>query len=108
MSVPNEDNSLLEKINLAHIHFTDKTHRREYSQEHLKNILGETGFSAQKLDPHINRSITNIPRILQKDSFASKAIAKLIVYQIRMCEMVGVFENLVTPDWIVIADKTII
>lgn len=106
VSVPNQDNSLLERLNLAHIHFTDKTHRREYSQEYLKNILEETGFSVHKLYPHINRAVANMPRILQKNSVLSKVFAGFIIYQIRVCEMIGIFENILTADWLVVAYKT--
>lgn len=99
VSVPNEDNFLLEKLNLAHIHFTDKTHRREYSSENFRAKLEEAGFSMIEFLPQINHSIASVPQILQKCNLFSKGMAKLVSYQIRLLEMVGLFENRVVADW---------
>lgn len=105
VSVPNEDNSLLEKINLAHIHFTDKTHRREYSHEGLKSILEDNHFKIVKILPHINKSAVNIPYVLQKGNIISKYMAKFLKLQIRCCEKIGIFENRIIADWFGVLKK---
>ncbi len=99
VSVPNEDNSLLEQLNLAHIHFTDKTHRREYSAEKLHALVQKAGFAVIEIIPHVNRSIVNMPRILKKPNAFSKIMAMLIIFQIRFFFLTGLFENHVVADW---------
>lgn len=105
VSVPNEDNSLLDQLHLAHIHFTDKTHRREYSSTSLRQKLEDAGFYLIEVVPHVNRSITNLPRILAKRSLFSRITAKILSYQIRGLEKMGVLENNVVPDWFGVAQK---
>lgn len=49
LSVPNADDSLLEKYNLTFRHQTDKTHQREYSQKNIKENLERVGFGVEKI-----------------------------------------------------------
>ena len=105
VSVPNEDNSILEKLDLAHIHFTDKTHCREYSAKSLKSKIEESGFAVIEIVPHVNKSILSFPKILEKNTLLSRIIAKLISYQIRILEKLGIFENKVVADWFLVAIK---
>ncbi|MEX0374575.1 class I SAM-dependent methyltransferase [Spiribacter pallidus] len=105
LSVPNEDNSLLEKLNLAHIHFTDKTHRREYSYAGLKSILEDGHFKNVKISPHINSSVVNIPQLLQKENTISRYMAKFFKIQMRCCEKIGIFENRIIADWFAVVEK---
>ena len=84
ISVPNEDNSMLEPLNLSHVHFTDKTHRREYSQEKFKCLLDSTGFNVLALLPHFNTAIAGVPLLLAKNNPVSKVLAKLCSYQMHV------------------------
>ena len=105
ISVPNEDNSLLEKVNLAHIHFTDKTHRREYSMASIRKCLEDNGFDVIYIEPHINYSVANVPMVLSKDNAFSRFLAKLCCYQLRFFERLGLLENRVVADWFVVGEK---
>lgn len=49
LSVPNADDSLLERYNLTFRHQTDKTHQREYSQKNIKENLERVGFEVKKI-----------------------------------------------------------
>lgn len=105
LSVPNYDNQLLEKYNLAHIHFTDKTHRREYEPEMLKALLEDNSFRILKTMPHFNQSVVNIPHVMQKEGVVSKYAAGFLKLQMRLFEKIGILENKVIADWFAIAEK---
>lgn len=49
LSVPNADDSLLQKYNLTFRHQTDKSHYREYSREDIDDKLQEAGFTVKKI-----------------------------------------------------------
>jgi len=105
ISVPNEDNSMLEPLNLSHVHFTDKTHRREYSQEKFKCLLDSTGFNVLALLPHFNTAIAGVPLLLAKNNPVSKVLAKLCSYQMRVLMKVGMLKSQVIADWFVVGEK---
>lgn len=86
ISVPNEDHTKLETMSFAHVHFTDKTHIREYSAKLLRNLLEENGFNVLHIESHINNDSSNITRIFVKDNIFSRILAKLISLQIRIFE----------------------
>ena len=60
ISVPADDNSILEKVYLAPIHYTDKTHRREYSLEKLKNLARKAKLKVVFSSPQYNESIVQV------------------------------------------------
>ena len=105
ISVPNEDNSKLETMSLAHVHFTDKTHRREYSAKSLRSLLEENGFKVLHIEPHINNDISSITKIFAKDNIISRILAKLISLQIRIFEKTSLFENNIVSDWFIVGEK---
>jgi len=104
LSVPNIDNSELEKLNLAHIHFTDKTHIREYSPDNLKEKLIDAGFSIVELIPHFNSSLFSFPIILKKPTVISSCLAKFISAEIKILKAFKLFENRVIADWFCVAE----
>lgn len=105
ISVPNEDNSPLEPLQLAHIHYTDKTHRREYSHKFLAGIIESTGFCIIETKPQINRSLTNFPKVLSRGHVISRVIATFCTLQIKMLLKLGLLHNPVTADWLLVGEK---
>jgi SAM-dependent methyltransferase len=105
ISVPNEDNSMLEPLNLAHVHFTDKTHRREYSAESLRELLESNGFNVLHLEPHINTAIVGMPGVLAKNNILSKMIARFYSFQMRVLVKSGLLESQVIADWFLVGEK---
>lgn len=105
VSVPNEDNSLLEKLNLAHIHFTDKTHQREYSRKSLQALFEVNGFKVITLKPYVNKMVSHVPILLARESLFSRVCAKIITWQIRVLEKVGLLKNTVVSDWFIVLEK---
>ncbi len=105
ISVPNEDNSILEKINLAHIHYTDKTHRREYTHNNLKQLLELNGFNVIIILPHFNSAVLNFPDLFRKEYFLSKIASSFLKYSLIFFNNVGLFENRIVADWFIVAEK---
>jgi SAM-dependent methyltransferase len=105
ISVPNEDNSILEKVNLAHIHFTDKTHRREYTNDKLKKLLESNGFNVIIILPHFNSAIINFTDLLSKDFLLSKIASFCLKFTIKFFIYVGLFQNKIIADWFIVAEK---
>ena len=105
ISVPNEDNSLLETINLAHVHFTDKTHRREYSEVLLTELLKSNGFTVISILPHYNKAIQNFPDLFKKDNYISIAVAYILKCSVKLFCFIGIFRNKVIADWFIVAEK---
>lgn len=105
ISVPNEDNSLLEKLNLAHIHFTDKTHRREYSQLKLKSLLENCGFKVVSISPNLNNAVLNFSDLFINESLFSKLSSKFFKVIISTFIFLGIFNNRVIADWFIVGEK---
>ncbi len=105
ISVPNEDNSMLEKINLAHIHYTDKTHRREYTDNKLKQLLESNGFNTIVILPHLNSAVLNFPELFIKKNLISKLAAYLLKFTVRFFNYIGIFKNRIVADWFIVAEK---
>jgi predicted TPR repeat methyltransferase len=105
ISVPNEDNSLLERCELAHVHFTDKTHKREYSRASLQELLSKVGFKVLHCEPQYNSSIVNIPQLLMGDTFISKITAIAISYQLKVFLKLGLLKRKIIADWFIVGEK---
>lgn len=104
LSVPNADDDQLYKISLAHIHHTDKTHRREYTKDNLSAVLKQTGFNVLSLEPNFNTALPYFAHALAKSSLPARAAARLISLQCRILEKVGLFENRCIGDWYCVAE----
>lgn len=105
ISVPNEDNSLLEPLGLAHIHFTDKTHQREYSSETVLKLLRDNKFKLISIMPQYNDALITLPLALAKESYISRFLAKCIIYFIHVLLKFRIFNNRIVADWLVVAQK---
>ncbi len=105
ISVPNKDNSALSSMELAHIHFTDKTHRREYSPEDITNLLKSNGFKNIVVVPQYNSSVVCMPLVLSQHSLLSRFFAKFLVRILALFLVLRIFKNPVISDWLVTAEK---
>jgi SAM-dependent methyltransferase len=104
LSVPNADDEQPRRAALTHIHFTDKTHRREYTREGLHHILEGSGFKIIIVIPQVNRSLPYFARVLAKDTLVAKIAARFISLQCLFFEAVGLFENRCVADWLCVAE----
>ena len=105
ISVPNSANSILEKSEVAHFHFTDKTHYREYSDLEIKEVVEQAGFKIIFFKPHFNSALVNIPNAMATDTFISKFIAKSIGILMRVLRKIRLLEDKVIADWFLVAEK---
>jgi SAM-dependent methyltransferase len=102
LSVPNPEDHQLESVGVTHKHFKDKTHRREYTQEQLVQLLEEMGFELACIRPnYVN--FTALPRALARPGFLPRAVAKLFQMQLQLLFSLNLFENRSIGDWYVVA-----
>lgn len=106
LSVPNSDNSLLEQVQVAHIHYTDKTHYREYSDEALRGLVARARLYPLHIEEHTNRSVEDFPRVLAKSHVIPRLFAKFMSIQIKALLLSRIFQNNVTADWFLVAEKS--
>lgn len=93
-------------MGLTHMHHTDKTHRREYTEESLRALLEGNGFRVLEILPHFNRGILNAGRALAKGNMISKLAAKSLCLQTLFYQWLGIFENRCIADWFCVGQKT--
>jgi len=105
LSVPNSDDEQLRLLSLTHIHHTDKTHRREYTEEGLTTILDQEGFTIIKFLPQFNKAMPFFAHALVKKGFFPKIAARFISLQCLLFEGLGLFENRCVADWFCVADS---
>jgi len=104
LSVPNEDDSQLQPLNLTYVHHKDKSHRRQYSLESLTQTLHEGGFRVIEIKTNYTSGLINAPIALAKDNFFSRTYARFIKLQIMVAEKIGLFENRCIGDWFCAAE----
>jgi len=106
LSVPNADDSQPAMLGLTHFHHTDKTHRREYSQQSIEAALGRHGFRVLEIRPQYNTLWAfNAPMALARKNRLSWLAAKSIWAQCRLYEAIGLFENRCVADWLCAAER---
>lgn len=105
LSVPNPDDEQVRQIALTHIHYTDKTHRREYTKEGLATLLELEGFKVIINKPHLNRALPYFAHALAKKGFLPKVVARFITLQCLLFEHLGLFENRCVADWFCVAES---
>ena len=105
ISVPNKDDEQPRIIGLTHIHFSDKTHRREYTKETLCKLLEGNGYKILQIRPHFNQGILNFGRALARRNYMAKLAAKWLYYQTLFFLAAGLFENRCIADWFCVAQK---
>lgn len=106
LSVPNEDNLSLSALSLAHIHFTDKTHQREYSQRGLESLVMRSGGRVICSYGQINRRLERFPFLFSTPSSVSSGAATIFTWLMKGLLRIGVFKNQVVSDWLLVAEKT--
>lgn len=104
LSVPNIDDTPLQKLFLTHVHFKDKTHRREYTAQGLTSLLERGGWRVIDLMPQVNRMLPHFAHALAKDSTPAKVLARMVSLQCRLFEKLGAFENKCVADWFCVAE----
>lgn len=104
LSVPNEDNSYLEPYGLAHVHFTDKTHRREYTVDSLKALADRSGFRVLSIEPHYNTSLLGVVRSMRGIRRFSRVVAEFYYFQMRLLQKIGLLKSCIVADWFVILE----
>lgn len=105
VSVPNEDNSVLDKVHLAHVHFTDKTHKREYSEEQLRRLMEGRGFKTLSMKGHVNKLAVYLPGLLSGDGFLSRVAIRFIILQLKILNKSGLIKDKIIADWFGVFEK---
>jgi len=105
LSVPNEDNSMLEPYGLAHVHFTDKTHRREYSVDSLRELADSWGFKVLTIEAHYNMGLCGVVRNMRGTSFVSGMISELTYLQLKVFQKFGLLRSRVVADWFAVFEN---
>jgi SAM-dependent methyltransferase len=104
LSVPNADGEQIEELALTHIHYKDKTHRREYTKESLISLLINNGFNILKISPNFNTGLYRFAHALAKKNFLAKVAAQVISLQCKVLQKCGLFENRTVGDWYCVAE----
>lgn len=99
LSVPNKDDSFLPKYNLTFKHYKDKTHRREYTQREIKELLGKFGFRVEHVAPEGEVS----PFVFA--SFLRPPLAHLCSGLIFVLKKLRLFKSLPKADIYVVGDQ---
>jgi len=105
LSVPAADDTILKRFNLTHKHHTDKTHRREYTEEQLRGVLESAGFRIRMTRPQYNSAIPQVHRIMEKGSFPGKCASRILSLQILALLKLGLYHNPIIGDWFCVAEK---
>jgi SAM-dependent methyltransferase len=105
LSVPNTDDEQLRHIQLTHMHQIDKTHRRDYTEAQLQQVLETNGYRVRLMRPHYNSMLFSFAHALAKpNNFLARVAAKTIQLQNRLYAQVGLFENRTIADWFCCAE----
>lgn len=104
LSVPNADGEQPEKVALTHMHFKDKTHRREYTKDMLLEVLRRANFHPLTIRPHYNRCLPRFAHALAIEGMVPKMAARFISLQCGLFEWLGWFENRCIADWFCVAE----
>lgn len=99
ISVPNVDDTPLQRIKLTHKHHVDKTHRREYAKDELIHKFENAGLEVLEIRPQYNESVMNFPVIFHDGGFAGRLFGRLITAQCRALCRMGIFSNPIIADW---------
>ncbi len=106
LSVPNAEDTELERLGVTHKHHKDKTHRREYYDKQLIDLLDDQGFTVLSLRPNHNVNLPCFAGLLARKGKLSMLAAKLITWQCKGLLACGVFERHTVCDWYCVAEKT--
>ncbi|RJO72592.1 MAG: class I SAM-dependent methyltransferase [Myxococcales bacterium] len=104
LSVPNADDEQPGKIALTHMHYKDKTHRREYTKDALLEVLRRANFKPIIIKPHFNKSMPHFAHALASEGIIPKVVAQFISFQCDLFEWFGWFENRCVADWFCVAE----
>ena len=106
LSVPNVNAPQLDRVSLAHQHFTDKTHYREYSESSIRDIIKLSGLYIHKIQPLPNRSLNSINKSLFTPSNALGSLTlRLLDKVLFLSSEAGLISNHIIPDWMVLASN---
>lgn len=103
LSVPNAEDAGLLRLGVTHKHFRDRTHRRQYGERQLRDLLAAQGFRVVVLCPHYNRNLPHFARLLARERRVSKAAAAFIGWQCKALLACGIFEYRTVGDWYCVA-----
>lgn len=104
LSVPNADDEQPGKVALTHMHYKDKTHRREYKKDALLEVLRRANFHPITIKPHHNRCLPRFAHALAIEGMVPKMAARFISLQCDLFEWFGWFENRCVADWFCVAE----
>lgn len=104
LSVPNADDEQPGKVALTHMHYKDKTHRREYTKDRLLESLSLANFRLLTIRPHYNRSLPRFAHALAIEGMVPKMAARIVSLQCYIFERLGWFENRCVADWFCVAE----
>ncbi len=80
ISVPHQNQKILTQWSLAHHHYMDKTHQREYTQDSLKMLLETSGFKIIYLTPSLPISLYGlVAEHLSKENKLKKLLIKILL-----------------------------
>jgi SAM-dependent methyltransferase len=106
-SVPAAEDDRLRKIGLTNVHHVDKTHRREYRRDELRETLSSIGFSSVMVFPQMCNGLVSAPYGLCTTSLTSRAIARGLSLAMRGLVRAGVFCNQTVADWFFVAQSSV-
>lgn len=104
LSVPNLDDEQPMMVGLTHMHHLDKTHRKEYTQESLIEVLVNAGFRIVTIRPNMNTALPSFANALAKNVLFARTAARIISFQCKALLSIGLFENRCVADWFCVAE----
>lgn len=104
LSVPSDNDGVLPKFGLAHVHHVDKTHKREYNPRKLENILKKHNFQIKHIEPQTPRSVPLVAAAFFTEGTIGKVLRFLTVLWLKFLRKVGVIQINLPADWFLVAD----
>lgn len=105
LSVPFGGPTPLDALDLAPLHYKDKSHYREYDEDAIRAVVENAGFEILLLSVQINQRAPKFPFALRTGSWLSQLAAWSCYLQVRLFLLAGLFVNLLVSDLFIVARK---